>query len=100
MKIINLVKSVNGIVGYIESYPIDKTLSELDNNNFFTEQEAVERVETLFKNIIINTKRDELEEDIDYYVENGYIEFDNKNNEEIQLFIVWSGINVKEWKKI
>ena len=96
MKIINLVKSVNGIVGYIESYPIDKTLSELDNNNFFTEQEAVERVETLFKNIIINTKRDELEEDIDYYVENGYIEFDNKNNEEIQLFIVWSGINVKE----
>lgn len=95
MKIINLITSVNGIVESVESYMIDEQLAKTDNR-FFTEKEAVEIVENKFKEEIIYTKSSDLDEELAYYVENGYIEFINKRHETIELFIVWSGINVKE----
>ena len=95
MKIINLITSVNGIVESVESYIIDEWLTKTDNR-FFTEKEAVEIVENKFKEEIIYTKSSDLDEELAYYVENGYIEFINKRHETIELFIVWSGINVKE----
>lgn len=95
MKIINLITSVNGIVESVESYMIDEWLAKTDNR-FFTEKEAVEIVENKFKEEIIYTKSSDLDEELAYYVENGYVEFINKRHETIELFIVWSGINVKE----
>ena len=95
MKIINLITSVNGIVESVESYIIDEWLTKTDNR-FFTEKEAVEIVENKFKEEIIYTKSSDLDEELAYYVENGYVEFINKRHETIELFIVWSGINVKE----
>ena len=95
MKIINLITSVNGIVESVESYIIDEWLTKTDNR-FFTEKEAVEIVENKFKEEIIYTKSSDLDEELAYYVENGYVEFINKRHETIELSIVWSGINVKE----
>lgn len=95
MKIINLITSVNGIVESVESYIIDEWLAKTDNR-FFIEKEAVEIVENKFKEEIIYTKSSDLDEELAYYVENGYVEFINKRHETIELFIVWSGINVKE----
>ena len=95
MKIINLITSVNGIVESVESYIIDEWLTKTDNR-FFTEKEAVEIVKNKFKEEIIYTKSSDLDEELAYYVENGYVEFINKRHETIELFIVWSGINVKE----
>lgn len=95
MKIINLITSVNGIIESIESYMIDEWLTKTDNR-FFTEKEAVEIVENKFKEEIIYTKSSDLDEELAYYVENGYVEFINKRHETIELSIVWSGINVKE----
>lgn len=95
MKIINLITSVNGIVESVESYIIDEWLAKTDNR-FFTEKEAVEIVENKFKEEIIYTKSSDLDEELAYYVENGYVEFINKRHETIELSIVWSGINVKE----
>ena len=95
MKIINLITSVNGIVESVESYIIDEWLEKVDSR-FFTEKEAVEIVENKFKEEIIYTKSSDLDEELAYYVENGYVEFINKRHETIELSIVWSGINVNE----
>lgn len=96
MKIINLITSVNGIVESVESYIIDKTLSELDNKYFFGEKEAVKIIENRFENYIKENNGDLEDNTIDFYFDQGYIEFINKRHETIELFIIWSGINVKE----
>lgn len=95
MRIINVIQTNAGIIEWIESFVIDETLSKL-NKSFFTEKEAVEIVENKFKEEIIYTKSSDLDEELAYYVENGYVEFINKRHETIELFIVWSGINIKE----
>ena len=96
MKIINLITSVNGIVESVESYMIDKTFSELDKKYFFEEKEAVKIVENKFLQTIKETAQYNLFEDNNILLDNGYVEFINKRHETIELFIVWSGINVKE----
>lgn len=96
MKIINLITSVNGIIESVESYIIDKTLSELDNKYFFEEKEAVKIIENRFENYIKENNVDLEDNTIDFYFDQGYIEFINKRRETIELSIVWSGINVKE----
>lgn len=95
MKIINVIKSTNGIVENVESFVIIEWLSNTDNR-FFKEKDAIEKAENLFKELLLKHNAI-LEEDLDKYLDDGYIEFvDHKRHETIELYIIWSGINVNE----
>lgn len=96
MKIINVCEATNGILTSIESFIIEDTLGRFQNNKyFFTEKEAVEKAENLFKTKLLEHGA-VLEDDIEDILDSGYIEFYSKNHETIELYIFWSGINVNE----
>lgn len=95
MKIINVCEATNGILTSIESFMINPKLSEPFSKYFFTEKEAVEKAKNLFKTKLLEHGA-VLEEHLDKYLDDGYIEFQNRNHELIELYIIWSGINVNE----
>ena len=92
MKIINVCEATNGILTSIESFVVNTKFSDY----FFTEKEAVEKAENLFKTKLLEHKADLRDNNIDFYLDEGYIEFTNKRHETIELYIIWSGINVNE----
>jgi formate-dependent nitrite reductase cytochrome c552 subunit len=113
MKIINVIEVINGMISSVESWLIDDILT-LSNDNYFTEEEAVIRAETLFLNKAKEEGLDketnienwnhkqsdnfphEYLKDIEIceqsILENGY--WDNGNGYEVMIY--WSGINVNE----